>query len=106
MDAGSSFQVLLATTVLTTLLIAAIRVMGVIAAKNIPDIPQPTPRPLPTSGPDALRLIAVLTAAAMEALDSDDIYLTSIVELPEPGGHKHWPRVGKMHFYRKPGSAL
>lgn len=105
MDAGSSFQVLLATAALTTLLIAAIRVMGVVAARNIPDLVPPTPRP-PTDGPDALRLLAVLTAAAMEALDSDDIYLTSIVELPEPGGHKHWPRVGKMHFYRKPGSAL
>ncbi len=106
MDAGNSFQVLLSTAVLTTLLIATIRVMGVIAAKSIPDIPQSVPRPLPADGPDALRLIAILTAAAMEALDSDDIYLSSVVELPEPGGHKHWPRVGKMHFYRKPGSAL
>ncbi|HQF55341.1 MAG TPA: hypothetical protein PK208_09515 [Fibrobacteria bacterium] len=105
MDAGSSFQVLLSTAALTTLLIAAIRVMGMVAARNIPDLAPPTPKPS-TDGSDALRLIAVLTAAAMEALDSDDIYLTSIVELPEPGGHKHWPRVGKMHFYRKPGSAL
>lgn len=109
MDAGSSFQVLLSTAVLTTLLIATIRVMGTIAARNLPDLPSPSAPSAakPSSaGTDALRLIAVLTAAAMEALDSDDIYLSSIVELPEPGGHKHWPRVGKMHFYRTPGSAL
>jgi hypothetical protein len=99
MDAESSFQVLLSTAALTTALIAVIRVVGLYAASRLPDSPQPasaSPSPL-----DRLRLIAILTAAAMEELETDDLYLTSIVELPEPGGAKHWPRVGKMHFFQK-----
>lgn len=106
MDAGSSFQVLLNTTALTIALIAFIRLLGYIATRNLAELPSPPGSGATFSAADQLRLVAVLTAAAMEALDSEDAYLTSIVELPEPGGHKHWPRVGKMHFFRKSGSAL
>ena len=106
MDAGSSFQVLLNTAALTILLIAFIRLLGYLAARNLPDSSISASHSRSAASLDQSRLVAILTAAAMEALDSDDLYLTSIVELPEPGGHKHWPRVGKMHFFRKSGSAL
>jgi hypothetical protein len=100
MDAESSIQVLLSTAALTTVLIAAIRVIGTLVARGLPDSP-PAPLAPTAAAPDRLRLIAILTAAAMEELETDDLYLTSIVELPEPGGAKHWPRVGKMHFFQK-----
>lgn len=101
MDAENSFQVLVWTVALTTALIAAIRVLGLFAASRLPDSPPPTFATTPPSTLDSLRLIAILTAAAMEELGTEDFYLTSIVELPEPGGAKHWPRVGKMHFFQK-----
>lgn len=102
MDAESSFKVLLFIAAFTTFLIGVIRTIGTIAARTHPDngVPAPGAAAPRTSG-DPLRMIAVLTAAAMEILESEDVYLTSIVELPEPGGPKHWPRVGKMHFFQK-----
>lgn len=104
MDAGSSIQAFFAIALFTSGLMAFIRLVGHFAAKTHPSPPDHTE---PAKTPDDLsRLIAILTAAAMEALDTDDVFLTSVVELPEPGGHKHWPRLGTMHFYRKPGSAL
>jgi Na+-transporting methylmalonyl-CoA/oxaloacetate decarboxylase gamma subunit len=102
MDAESSFQVLLFTAALTMLLIGAIRVMGILAASNLPDrVAAPKSHPSHRGTLDPLRLLAILTAAAMEELESDEIFLSSIVELPEPGGPKHWPRVGKMRFFQK-----
>jgi hypothetical protein len=82
--------------------------LELLARSGTPNERRFTARLLPILRHHHLLLVTLLlvNAAAMEALDSDDIFLTSIVELPEPGGHKHWPRVGKMHFYRKPGSAL
>jgi hypothetical protein len=102
MDAESSFQVLFATAALTTILIGAIRLIGTFAAGRLPDHPVASAKPSrPAGSIDPLRLVAILTAAAMEELETDDLFLTSIVELPEPGGSKHWPRVGKMHFFQK-----
>lgn len=99
MDAESSFQVLFATAALTTFLIVAIRLTGMLAARSLPDLPGSSSSPRGTL--DAPRLIAILTAAAVEEMETDDLFLTSVVELPEPGGAKHWPRVGKMHFFQK-----
>ncbi len=97
MDAESSIQVISIVLIGTGLLLAVIRALGWLAERSLP--------PLVTAStgapPNQQRLIAILTAAAMEELETDDFYLSSIVELPEPGGHKHWPRVGKMHFFQK-----
>lgn len=101
MDAESSLKVLLSTVALTTALITAVRLIGLYAASRHPDTPQPASGMPSHSALDSLRLIAILTAAAVEEMGTDDIYLTSIVELPEPGGAKHWPRVGKMRFFKK-----
>ena len=79
----------------------AIRVTGILAARRLPDRSSPTNSSTPLPSFDTLRLVAILTAAAAEEMESDEIYLTSIVELPEPGGSKHWPRVGKMRFFHK-----
>ena len=102
MDPESSFQVLSTIVLGTGLLLAAIRALGWIAQRSLPDLPVlASGSPAPRAVMDRMRLVAILTAAAMEELDTDDLYLSSIVELPEPGSQKHWPRVGKMHFFQK-----
>lgn len=102
MDAGSSFQVISTVVIGTCLLLAAIRALGWFAERSLPALPAlAAGSSAPRSAVDRLRLVAILTAAAMEELETDELYLTSIVELPEPGGQKHWPRVGKMHFFQK-----
>ena len=94
MDAASSFQVLVAVAILTIALIAITRLVGLGAATHHADLP-PIPSPSSISKVDMRRLVAILTAAAMEALESENVTLTSITELAPDSGH-HWPRLGRF----------
>jgi len=95
MEAASTFEVLVAVAVLTIALIAITRVVGLIASGHHADLP-PLPG-APSVGTDIRRLVAILTAAAAEMLetDFDQLEIHSIVELPADPGH-HWPRLGRF----------
>lgn len=94
MDAASSLQVLVAITVLTTAMIAAIRFVGLAAATHHAELP-PIPTTAANATADMRRLVAILTAAAMEVLETENATVTSITEVAADSGH-HWPRLGRF----------